>query len=357
MDRINESYQPLKIVYDYTRPLYFLSDKNMDGKTIRPRIPKTYVQGYEDGRTTRICCSPSIGGCMRAIDTFGSPSRIMYLHVIEDTERLSSEGYLVKPTPDRVFDVDRTDEYWLMCPAKLKCKGKVQIGYRSWYDHSENHRGEYDKPHVKFHYIEKYHQNENIHNTMDKKELYENIMRSVAVEVKKALNENKWENADHKHVQESQLKPLQAALMGLGYHCTLYSKDVRQSLGYNFEMSLRYGEEKSYVKLVRKKAVTSTGQLMLQIGKYNIGDDDEFKWVDDDKVNKICIIIPPLMNYDPNGKVVDNTKACFFDKETILNAYVNGELKDKLTRNGKFIVIPERWAKTHAEDVISYKNR
>lgn len=121
-------------------------------------------------------------------------------------------------------------------------------------------------------------------------------------------------------------------------------------------MSLNRGTSKSYVKLVRKKAVTSTGQLMLQIGKYSMGDTDEFKWIDDNKVNEVCIIIPPAMNYDPNGEVVDNTKACFFDKDTILDAYVNGELKDKLTRNGKFIAIPERWAKTHAKEVISYKN-
>lgn len=202
MNTINEKYQPLETVYDFNRKLYFLSDKNMDGKTIKPRIPKTYVKGYEDGRTARICCSPSISGCMRAISTYGGPAQPMYLHEIENVFNIVTSGNLVKPTKDRVFDVDRTDEYWIMCPVKLKCTGKIEIGYKYWYDHAEKSGDEYEKPHVKFHYLERYHQNENILNNMDTKQLYESIMQSIAKEVKKALNEHKWENADHKRIQE-----------------------------------------------------------------------------------------------------------------------------------------------------------
>ena len=43
------------------------------------------------------------------------------------------------------------------------------------------------------------------------------------------------------------------------------------------------------------------------------------------------------------------------DKEQILDAYINNKLKAVTTRDGDSIVVPDRWAKDNAKEVVSYK--
>ena len=42
-------------------------------------------------------------------------------------------------------------------------------------------------------------------------------------------------------------------------------------------------------------------------------------------------------------------------KEQILDAYINNKLKAVTTRDGDSIVVPDRWAKDNAKEVVSYK--
>lgn len=53
--------------------------------------------------------------------------------------------------------------------------------------------------------------------------------------------------------------------------------------------------------------------------------------------------------------VVDNTKACFFDIDYIINAIKSGELKIRKNQNAENVVIPESWAKENCKELITYK--
>lgn len=170
------------------------------------------------------------------------------------------------------------------------------------------------------------------------------------------LNEDtrleKLSAGDHSRVQIVQIKPLQVELIKKGYKCTLLSNSVKTTQNVNYDMILRRNSnEVSYIKFYRRRRSTQSNVIMLPIGKF----DDKNSVFDDDKINEICIICPPQMNWDPNGQIVDNTKACFFKKDTLLVAYVDGTLKARTTRDGDSIVIPEKWAKENALEVISYK--
>ena len=171
-----------------------------------------------------------------------------------------------------------------------------------------------------------------------------------------SLNENskleKMAAGDHYRVQIVQIKPLQAELIKRGYKCKLLSHLAREAQNVDYDMVLRRNSnETSYVKIYRRRRSTDSNVIMLPIGKF----DDKNSVFDDDKINEICIICPPQMNWNPSGMTVDNTKACFFKKDSLLVAYVDGTLKARTTKNGDSIVIPEAWAKKNAIEVIPYK--
>ena len=49
--------------------LFFLSQTNMDGKTLTPRIPKNFFteNGFEDNKTKRVCFATSIDACLMGL--------------------------------------------------------------------------------------------------------------------------------------------------------------------------------------------------------------------------------------------------------------------------------------------------
>lgn len=133
--------------------LYHLSEKNHDGKIFRPIVPDAlmcddYGRLTEDNKTKRVCFSTSISGAFYAIN-FSGKYQELYVHIAEDLDEIKRKGKLYKPTSKQVSDVEYTDEYWVKCSVKMKCIGKIYIGYDGNNIYST-------RPQIHFRYIEKY---------------------------------------------------------------------------------------------------------------------------------------------------------------------------------------------------------
>lgn len=178
------------------------------------------------------------------------------------------------------------------------------------------------------------------------------MMSSIAIEVKKTLNEyNKFENCDHRRGGNfKDLKCLANVLQyEYGYKAVLVSSTLEKP--YNLILRREDNVRRQVCALQRKKT-TTTRNIEFLVKKYG---NTEISKLADPEIDEICVICPPHMNYDPHAKVVDNTKACFFDIETILNAVQSGELEYKKTREGEAVIIPEEWAKENAKEIITYQ--
>jgi len=147
--------------------LYHLSKIKQDGDILKPRVPVTLIAGFEDDSTPRVCFSKTLSGAIRAINMCGNYGAY-YVHVIDGD---IDPECIVKCTEDMVPDSMVTDEYWVLCPVKLKCIAKISIGYN---DNEYNIRRPYKKHYhdgtnmdgyavkypVHFKYLEKYTDNE-----------------------------------------------------------------------------------------------------------------------------------------------------------------------------------------------------
>lgn len=102
--------------------LYFLSEKELDGKILQPRIPDNYLikNGYEDNKTKRVCFAPSINKCLMGLS---QNCTNMVLNVYEP----DGDYEVYKPTVDEVPDVKITGETWITKPIKVKKVGKIHV--------------------------------------------------------------------------------------------------------------------------------------------------------------------------------------------------------------------------------------
>ena len=103
---------------------YFASSTNMDGKTLKKRVPQNYLTkiGAEDNKTERICFADSISGCLTGLSQ-NIKDKDFYIHVPADN------SYEFKtPTRTQVPDVDCTGEVWCTSDSvTLKCVGKLHV--------------------------------------------------------------------------------------------------------------------------------------------------------------------------------------------------------------------------------------
>ena len=102
--------------------LYTISDSNLDGKTLSPRVPSNFLtkNGYEDSKTPRVCFSTSVSGCLTALSQ-NCKNKNYYVHIPEP-----SKNYKVyKPSKEEVPDATVTHEHWIKESVKLKCIGKI----------------------------------------------------------------------------------------------------------------------------------------------------------------------------------------------------------------------------------------
>lgn len=118
-------------------PIYHLSESNLDGKILKPRIPENFMtrNGYEEGKTPRISFSTSIDGALTGLSA-NLKDKEFYIHQIDTSY---SKPNIRKISNKEVPDQSLTDEIWVLNPVKLKVTGKIKV------------KEAYDKP-VKYKY-------------------------------------------------------------------------------------------------------------------------------------------------------------------------------------------------------------
>lgn len=106
-----------------TTNMYFISQTNMDSKTLHPKVPDNYFtkNNYEDNKTKRVCFAPSIDQCLMGLSC-NCAGKEYYVHT-PDTQHINS----YKPTKSEVPDSVITGEIWVKEDVKLKCIGKIKV--------------------------------------------------------------------------------------------------------------------------------------------------------------------------------------------------------------------------------------
>ena len=110
--------------------LFFLSDRNLNGEVLMPRIPKNFFteNGFEDNITKRVCFASSIDTCLMGL-SMNCKNKEFYVHV--PVGRFT----VIRPTVDQVPDVLITGEKWICEPVEVECIGKIRV------DGEDNHPG------------------------------------------------------------------------------------------------------------------------------------------------------------------------------------------------------------------------
>lgn len=106
---------------DYKGPLYFISEKDMDGKTINPRVPDNFFtkNGFEDAETKRVSFAPSVGQCLQGM-SYNVKNKRFYVYEPDGSHDVW------KPTKNAVPDSGITGELWIKDPVKLKRVGVIE---------------------------------------------------------------------------------------------------------------------------------------------------------------------------------------------------------------------------------------
>ena len=117
-DSMKESY----IEESSNNKVYHLSQTNLDGKTIQPTVPSNYMtkNGYEDGKTKRVCFATSIDGCLRGL-SLKCEGMKLFVHVPDGNYNI------YKPSNKEVPDASITGEVWIKKAVKMKCIGQIYV--------------------------------------------------------------------------------------------------------------------------------------------------------------------------------------------------------------------------------------
>lgn len=120
VEKINEAY--IEEQTTSSVKVYHLSQSNLDGKTLSPRVPSNYFtkNGYEDGKTARVCFAKSIDMCLRALSQKCTDMEL-FVHIPDGKYNI----YI--PSTKEVPDAKITSEVWIKEPVKLKCIGKIKV--------------------------------------------------------------------------------------------------------------------------------------------------------------------------------------------------------------------------------------
>ena len=120
VEKMNEAY--IEEQTTSSVKVYHLSQSNLDGKTLSPRVPSNYFtkNGYEDGKTARVCFAKSIDMCLRALSQKCTDMEL-FVHIPDGKYNI----YI--PSTKEVPDAKITSEVWIKEPVKLKCIGKIKV--------------------------------------------------------------------------------------------------------------------------------------------------------------------------------------------------------------------------------------
>ena len=121
LGHINGGEAKVYKLHNYKGHLYFISEKEMDGKTLNPRVPENFLTryGFEDNTTERICFSHDPGKCLTAMSANVSGKTF---NVYEPAEKHD----VYKPNRFTVPDAEITGEMWIKEPVKLKKVGSIR---------------------------------------------------------------------------------------------------------------------------------------------------------------------------------------------------------------------------------------
>ena len=102
--------------------VYHLSQTNLDGKIIRATVPSNYMtkNGYEDGKTKRVCFATSVDGCLRGL-SLKCEGMKLFVHVPDGNYNI------YKPSNKEVPDASITGEVWIKKAVKMKCIGQIYV--------------------------------------------------------------------------------------------------------------------------------------------------------------------------------------------------------------------------------------
>ena len=102
--------------------LFFLSERNLNGEILTPRVPKNFFteNGYEDNKTKRVCFAPTIDTCLMCL-SMNCKNKEFFVHVPVGNYRV------IYPNINQVPDVQFTGEKWICEPVKVECVGKIKV--------------------------------------------------------------------------------------------------------------------------------------------------------------------------------------------------------------------------------------
>lgn len=86
---------------------------------LTPKVPNKAV--YENTVTKRICCAPSIGNCLTALQA--SKDEVYEVYELDLTDKFN----IYKPSIKDVFDVKDTNERWIMSKCPVKYCGLIKV--------------------------------------------------------------------------------------------------------------------------------------------------------------------------------------------------------------------------------------
>ena len=109
---------------NYKGKLYFISENDIDGETLIPRIPKNFLteHGYEDKTIPRICFSDDPGKCLTALSQ-NVKGKTFYVYEPDNSARKN----LYKPNSKAVPDQAITNEMWVTQPVKINRVGSIYV--------------------------------------------------------------------------------------------------------------------------------------------------------------------------------------------------------------------------------------
>jgi len=112
--------------------LYHLSQHDLNGKTLTPKIPSNIFTkiGKEDDTIPRVSFAPTISQCITAIGNNrieGNPEKRYYVFEPEDYDKIkiTSNKELIKR--NLIADAKMSGEVWVISDVKLKEVGVIEV--------------------------------------------------------------------------------------------------------------------------------------------------------------------------------------------------------------------------------------
>lgn len=122
LGHVKKSIPNARKLDNYKGKLYFISESDIDGETLKPRVPKNYLteSGYEDNTTPRICFSDDPGKNLTALSQ-NVEGKTFYVYEPDETARQN----LYKPNSKAVPDQEITNEMWVTEPTTIHKVGRI----------------------------------------------------------------------------------------------------------------------------------------------------------------------------------------------------------------------------------------